>query len=964
MKYWKKPTPDKVDRAIALIGNSGHYRYFFDRLNNPEWLKLLRAKGFFRNPPKPNLDEEKGTIGFPIWPESRYLARMASQKAETVLEIIVQIPETDNVRIHEDLLDAALAMPPKVSVKLLENAKQWAKLKYSNIILPEKFGDLISHLAKGGEIDASLGLARVVLEILPDPKEKEKEDARYGLPPEPTARFDEWDYRKILNKNIPDLVKAGGIPAFELLCDLLETAIRLSQREKNGKAQSDYSWIWRPAIENHPQNHPHGVKDSLVNSVRDAALAIAQTNKELTSVLIEKLESRPWLIFQRISLHLLRHTKDVTLEMSSKRLTNRSFFDEPGCRHEYALLLDSCFRSLSESNQKIILNWIEGGPDLEKFKKRQEEFTGKRPSHEEAKRYGKCWQRDRLAWFKDNLPEAWKKRYKELVAEVGEPEHSEFASYSASWVGPTSPKTREELQAMSISEIAEFCRSWKPPEERMTPSREGLGRVLASFVAEDPLRFSEAASEFRGLHPTYVRALISGLRDALGKQPSFNWCLVLDLCNWVLSQPSEITGNDLSVADEDPHWGWTRKSIADLLSKGFDAESGGLTYDFRDIVWKIIEPLTEDPDPTPEHEAKYGGSNMDPATLSINTTRGEAMHAAIRYALWIRRNIESQPNAKKRLNQGFNEMPEVRKVLEDHLDTSLEPSLAVRSVYGQWFPWLVLLDQSWAKDHADQVFPFDEAARKFWYASWNTYITFCNAYDGVFDVLRSQYSKAIDRLCEPEMEQRGIANPRERLAQHLMVFYWRGKLDLTDPDGLLSIFWQKASTDVRGKAMEFIGRSLYNDKRIVPSKTLERLRSLWKARLFEAKTAERKDEFTNEMSAFGWWFASGKFDDKWALEQLLEALRITNKLEADRLVVERLTMMSEEMPILTIRCLEYLVKGDKEGWKMYGWREHVKKILSGVLQAGGEAAPMAEEMIHYLGSRGYLEFRVLLERNR
>jgi len=93
MKSWKKPTPKLVNRAVALFAHPGHYRYFFDRLENPEWILPLKRKGFFQNAPRVQRDKERGTIFFSPWPESRYLARMASLKPEVVVDVILHIPE-------------------------------------------------------------------------------------------------------------------------------------------------------------------------------------------------------------------------------------------------------------------------------------------------------------------------------------------------------------------------------------------------------------------------------------------------------------------------------------------------------------------------------------------------------------------------------------------------------------------------------------------------------------------------------------------------------------------------------------------------------------------------------------------------------------------------------------------------------------------------------------------------------
>ena len=106
MPSWTIPTAEEVDRAIALLSYQEHRRYFFDRLQNPEWIGPLTSKGFFINPPE----------SMP-WPESRYLSRMASVKPEAVLEVILNFPVTRNPSIHEDVIQAALGMPPKLAAQ-------------------------------------------------------------------------------------------------------------------------------------------------------------------------------------------------------------------------------------------------------------------------------------------------------------------------------------------------------------------------------------------------------------------------------------------------------------------------------------------------------------------------------------------------------------------------------------------------------------------------------------------------------------------------------------------------------------------------------------------------------------------------------------------------------------------------------------------------------------------------------
>lgn len=965
------PSSEVVIKALEQIRKrAANYEYFFDQLDSPDWIVPLLAEGFFKHPPAPQ--KEGDSVGFPFWPESRYLAKMASRDPDLVLNVALNVPDTDNVRIHEDFAEAALAMPPHLSAALAKKETGWIERQnHLFFVLPRTLGKLISHLARGGEVDAALDLARALLEVLPDQKAKEKtkkdEDDLFSLPPQPSVRFDQWEYEEILKKNVPDLVTAADARGIELLCDLLEAAVRYSQSDGAKGAPWDYSWIWRPAIEDHFQNRHRGLRSILVTSLRDACESLIREGKEGVKALVGFLESNkyPWHIFRRIALHLLRLFPESTANLIAQRLTDFNVFDTHAFRHEYAMLLRDCFKFLSDNQQKIILGWIEQGPpDLEEYKNSRDETTGKYPTKEDARRFQKGWQRVRLAWFSDALPEEWKKRYQELVAEFGEPDHPEFPSYSTgTWVGPTSPKSADELEAMTVSEVTAFLKTWDPPGESMAPSPEGLGRVLSSVVSEKPDRFSAEATTFEGLDPTYVRALLVGFRDAINKGKTFAWQPVLDLCKWVVQQPRNIDDEKSVDMDKDPHWGWARKTIADLFSSGFKEGKRCIPFKFQELVWATLQPLTEDPEPTPEYEKEYGGTNMDPTSLSINTTRGEAMHALVRYALWVRHYLENESDGKERPDRGFEEMPEVREILNAHLDIERDPSLAIRSVYGQWFPWLVLIDSKWAAKKAGDIFPSEEKERPFWDAAWNAYVFRCQAYDNVFDVLEDQYALAIDRSIEPTKDEDSFENPQRNLGEHLMVFYWRGKLNISEPESLLGRFWKKASPFVRGKALVFVGRNLQDTEGEVEAKTLDRMKKLWESRLEEAKSAQDAAVFVSEMEAFGWWFASGKFDDKWAIEQLLEALRLVQKTDPTHLVVDRLAEVSEKFPFEAVQCLGLLAKGDREGWKIHGWIEEAKTILSSAMKSGGKATESAEDLIHYLGSRGYLQFRSLPQRD-
>jgi hypothetical protein len=302
--------------------------------------------------------------------------------------------------------------------------------------------------------------------------------------------------------------------------------------------------------------------------------------------------------------------------------------------------------------------------------------------------------------------------------------------------------------------------------------------------------------EFAALDPTFVRFFFSGLATALKEHRPFTWDPVLSLAQWVLDQPREIAGRRTGLMEAEESWQWTRGAIADLLDSGLnqrDAKEGELPtspipFAERERVWAIIEPVTHDPDPTPDHEAKYGGDNMDPPTLAINSVRGKAMGAVIAYALWVRHYLDG---LAERPASTFGVMPEVQALLEAHLDVAQDPSLAIRSLYGRFFPWLHLLDPGWAQAAIPRIFPAEDGLAAHRAAAWDAYLMFCRPYDLLLPLLAPEYLRAVQQLALADTKKKRGFSPGERLAEHLMTYFWRDKLAR---DGeLLVAFFQTAA---------------------------------------------------------------------------------------------------------------------------------------------------------------------------
>jgi len=367
-----------------------------------------------------------------------------------------------------------------------------------------------------------------------------------------------------------------------------------------------------------------------------------------------------------------------------------------------------------------------------------------------------------------------------------------------------------------------------------------------------------------------------------------------------------------------------------------------------------LEPLADDPDPTTRHEAEYGGKNMDPATLSINTVRGEAMHAAVRYGLWVRRHVPLSEDHTTTI-RGFSEMPELRVLLDQRLRHEAEPSQTVRAVFGWWLPWLALLDREWVAANLTAIFPLEPNYRHLLDAAWDTYITICQPFDDILPLLEGEYIRAIERIGSERNIRHG-ETPDERLAEHLMVFYLRGKLGLESTQ--ISAFFERAPDLLRAHAIAFVGRVLLNADNL-PSDFICRARTLWERRIATARAAPQSP--AAELEAFGWWFGSDRFDTEWSTANLRDALSLVGRSEPDHLVLERLVTISKDLPGICAECVRMLVEGAKEQWTVYMWRDELRSILQNVMSSTSSSArEVAERVINLLAARGYPEFRDIL----
>jgi len=959
----KKDRPSKTKNDLSILRNKvphndATHRYFFERLQSPGWLEPLYQEGFFLPPPTKEWDEGLGRPLFSAWPPVPYLLRMASVEStqQTVLAIVQEAVESDNPFVRSALLQMAQALPATLAATLVPTVQKWVQDPRLQSVEFGPISDFTTHLVQGHESESATALVETCGAVL-------------GRSESHSQR---WDYEKLLTATVPLLVKSAAFQTLSMLCRLLDTAIyeyfirfRDVQGERkehvHQEAQEASTRSWQRALDAR-SSFPAGTQESLnllVATLRQTAEQAVREHLLALETVVSLFEGYPGRIFRRFALYLLSCFPEDRPEMVSRFLLDRRLFDDGDVRHEYELLAHAGYSTLPDLEQEQLLQWIEAGPDLQFYREQYERLSHERPDEGLVQQYANAWRRDWFGHLGDRLPETWKARYEALVAELGPLEPDDADALVVTWEGRGSALSIEELRHMTIDQLLAFLRDWQPSAGFMSPSREGVGRLLSTAVSEDPGHFAEDAVRFQGCDPTYVNALVEGFTQATRAHRSFGWERVFDLSQWIVEQryaPAE----DGTATSFDPAWAWASQLVANLLLCAVEARPPVLGASLRARVWQMLKLLVEDPDPAQE-EVDEIDPTMECATRAINSIRGIALHAVVQYAWWVRRLAEEEASSDATLD--FSIMPEVRAVLERHLDPNADTSLAVRSVYGQHLTNLVAFDAPWVGQHLTELFPREADQQTLRAVTWYTYIVFCEPYNNVQRLLREEYVAAIERLDTIEIDQGTsiLENPHYRLGEHVIRFYWSGLVSLGAPESLLTRFFAKAPDYLRGQVLAFIGRAFYHTGEAVPPEIVERCQRLWEWRLSEAQAAPSITAYEQELAAFGWWFRAECCPTEWGMQQLEAALVLAGHVDLSYAVVERLAKLVAQNPAQVIRCLEQLIKGETMMWTTSTWEKAVRPILTYALQQeGDETRRKAKAIISTLALQGMTEFLALL----
>jgi len=824
-RQWSRPSEGLVREAVRRIGDPQHRRAFFLELANPLWVEPLRHAGLFRTAPAIQVDPN-GSMPLTPWAQSHYLARMAAEAPEDVARAFEQMDDGGNPAVHSDVVDAASHMPTRVAKRLVPRVVGYLHQPFRTLIDPNALARLLHQLARGAPTDVASQLAAALYA----PRRAEQPTEKPVLP-DVTAGLDAHSYPVTLAEVVPALVEGLKVRALRMTVHWLETW-QWATGYATEDGSSDSSYIWRPSIAPHAQNHPMGIGDALVDAVRNISWTLMQQGTPPQDVLAI-LDQSPQPVMRRIGFHLLARLiseagpEAAVITLGAMRLDAPSALDSD-VRHEYAELARAALGHLDSATRTKWEAMIAQGPpmsdeELRAQIARHREVEEHHVGHDEVDQWRRSWQRDVLAAVRGALSPEAEARLTALEAEFGVRPHPDFPSWMETGWGPVSPVRGPELAAMSVDELLDYLRRWTPDSTQLLgPSREGLGRELTKMIHADPVPLGARAAELARGNPTYIRAAIQGWELAVRDGARIPWASILELLEFVAVQPDEGDPPSLAALDRDPAWRWAHQGSATLLRQGLLVGLEMLPpADLRERLWAVIERLTNSPDPSIEHEVQSRGDTMDPIRSSFNVVRGQAMRAAMAYLSWLGTHRLVRPGV-----DAVEAAPEVFAVLEVHLQPERDPSAAIRSVYGEHLPFLLHLAPDWVQRRRESIFdhPDTEAStdteRTLGDAAWAAFVSMHGPSRTVFEVLADQYRARVGRIgtrsTVPSSGSRDA--PHARLSEHVFLLYAQGVIGLDTGDGLVALFFSTADIVLRREALSHLGWLVFDRKSSHPQK--------------------------------------------------------------------------------------------------------------------------------------------------
>jgi uncharacterized protein YbaA (DUF1428 family) len=537
--------------------------------------------------------------------------------------------------------------------------------------------------------------------------------------------------------------------------------------------------------------------------------------------------------------------------------------------------------------------------------------------------------------YKDN--QTFKQFYNSLVKDeqlkrILENEKNGISEVTSGFVteNPT-----ELLKDLSDTELIEKLKTYKD-ESGWSFGRDSIANELGVLIKLDPNRFAPLMKDIAATKNEYFDETIRAFEEVADDLSDDNIVKILQDLVEIYK-----TGNTFEEQERHNYYEWSKSSsirlIEKLVSRKED-KTERITSESLDTITELLLLLCRTEGPTDKDD-----SNLNPADVSVNSNRGKALHALAYLLAWMNRNKVDKVLYKPIFDE-----------LDWHLDPRNDPIPAMRSVYGWRFELLYGTDEEWATKNIDTIFSDDALGN----AAFDAYVMFNRVHEDAVQILGDVFKRQLPRLATaPSDDGKGRHDGLENFVQHIALHYWYTDLDLSE-GSIMSTLLETADKKYIKELANFVGFRLYKSKETENEEHIKKLIELWGKIVELTKNDNTKLEALEE---FGTWFASGKFDPKWSLEQLTYAASKAGNINLDFAALEYMEKIAGQYPSESIKALSAMVDGTKERWSVSSWSSNATAIIQAAYNYDDDSIKQsAKDLANKLVAKGYTEYRNII----
>ena len=1020
------PTPQDVSAVRSRTIRSLQRRRFFMRAKSPEWIVPLRAAEFFKYPPD-RLKNADGSWQMVAWPEGEYLLRMAPQRPDSVAEILKDVPkDCENPIVWAVVTDAVIALPPPHAGPLAKLLKTAPSIVFP-VLVGHKALEAAISLAEA-ERDEALVVLQLLLRlksvIIPAQEQAETLSnyaGRLRLLGTRVFAGDAWvletldihDLPILLTTTLAAVEQRAPEKTARLLAGRLSEAIRIvaktrvqlyervkhvefrshQESERQASEEAAYNgeqpeqaeagisrWLdpfSRPPIDDERESgwceniHNTSVGDNVREALAHALFASGKRQSPDAASLesfLAILDGRGSGIFARIQMALLADSTDLSPQLAAR--ANAFVQDEhalwPGeIGREIVGLLRAHFAKLDREVQEGLATRLRDGPSAD-WLTRHLAFFEREDTTEERTSAIHDWQRSRLRWFHQKLPEILLPLAEELgvVADIPTQRQQSLDETGAWRSGVTSRGAYsatefDALTSLDAPSLIQYLASWEEvggSADDIDRPGEGLRPALMALAAQYSERLPEwvLSLEIAVLDLAFLDGIASGIRAALteGKRVDASAAIRLAKVLWARGIPLE----EGTVSDEQRH---AMTMACDLLRDV--VERSTLTSGEFSVAWNFADDVLSSSAVWADEQRRPLPDGFDELQQRVwSSPAGRAMEMTLVLG-W--KHFESQ-----RADDRWPWPPLVSPIedrLKPHLDRAIAEHSTVACVaqasIGQKLGQLFWMAPYWTERNMAALMDGSDVSLV-QHPAFGMYVTNHRPFGPLFTKLRSRYATFASAAAlrgAIESEDRG-GRVRNGVLNHTVGAVLRQIAQPGDADHIVENAFLSTTAKQRSHCYWGIYRSWSDTSADKVADLAPGLVRLWSWRLDVLANAESGPEKDEELQGMDMLVATPHLNIDEALSLTERTVAISDNRPRQFIPSwDRIARMTERDPVRGIRVVERIVRSVLAADYPYLPFDEIAPVLRAAIAARGDARTLARALINVLGERGLDDFEEL-----